>query len=112
MKHEHFEIFKVKSDFINSPEIDKFLNSGIIPKSISVDKYFDNQKLILIGYVKTTDDIGDKYSLEQRTIDVSFHGLAGIGKLIEKEASNIGGVVCQDIEYIGETVLLTFLVAK
>lgn len=113
MKHEHFELFRVKSDFLNSIEVTAFLNSGlIVPKSISVDRYYDNTKLVLIGYTKVSVDHQNdaKYSLEERKVDVSFHGLAGIGKLIEKEASLVGGVVCQDIEYEGGNVNLIFLV--
>lgn len=114
MRHEKFEIFKVQAADINSDDVVVFLNAGhIIPKSISVDKYYNNQKLILIGYIERhSNETQHTYELIEKEIDISFHGLQGIGDLISAAALGLGGVVCQDIEYIGEMIRVTFLVTN
>jgi hypothetical protein len=113
MKHEKFKIFRV-IDAVADADLNAFLNGGgVVPKSISVDRYYNGQKLVLIGYEKTDADSEHQYHIVEKEIsDVNFYGLKHIGDLIEKEAIHVGGVVCQDIAYTKETIQVTFLTTK
>lgn len=114
MKHEHFKLLRITNgDLLNDKILNDFLNSGIQPKSISVDRYYGTDKLVVIGYTKEAVDNKHQYHIVQKHIEnIPFVGLSNIGSVIEKEASTLHGVICLDLEYMTESVLLTFLTTK
>lgn len=127
MKHEHFKLLRITNgDLSNDKTLNDFLNSGIQPKSISVDRYYGTDKLVLIGYLKPVANTNSdklkkgeiwkkehEYHIVQKVIDnIPFVGLSNIGSEIEQEASKLDGVICQDVEYLTESILLTFLTTK
>ena len=120
-----FKLFKVNEvKIVNSRELINFMNNKeapIAPHSLSVDRYYQDHKLILLGYneVKEPPTNGIRawvFELKELLIeDVAYFGLANIGQEIEKalaEEYTSEQIICQDIEYQGESAVLTVLVAN
>lgn len=113
MKHDSFRVFLALENNLQTPAIMNFLNNGeTIPRSLSLDRYYGGNVLVTIGYENNSADgpHTNKYFIIERTIkNVIAHGISGLGKQIEAEADLLDDVVCQDIRYTGDTIVVTFL---
>jgi hypothetical protein len=114
MKHEKFRVFMVPASQLNSKEVEAFLsNPKILPRSLSINDYYSNQKLIVLGYEEIDIPTGDTYHIIEAEIpDVAILGLMNIGPLMEAKVAEMGGVICQDVHFIGQKAHITLLTTK
>lgn len=111
MKHEKFRVFLTPASQLNSKDVVQFFsNPKVLPRSISVNDYYGNQKLIVIGYEEIDIATGLTYHIIEAEIpDVAIGGLLNIGPLMEVEVAKIGGVICQDVHFAGQKAHITLL---
>ena len=114
MKHEKFKSFVINDNEME--EINKFLNSNITPKSISIAKipnilnsYYD---MLFIGYIDSKKE--HHYSLVKETI--IYDDFESYDKKLEECAAKHKGVICQDIKISEDkdydSLEVTFLIAN
>lgn len=107
MKHEKFKLFSVE-DIEEDEEVKEFLNSGVTPKSVSVN-YEAFTTGLVIGY--TDDKAEHGYALK---VGRAEFGLTATTKEVEealnKAAADLNGVVCQDVTTVPHGLSIVFLI--
>lgn len=113
MKHDKFRAFKAIESNLNTPEITDFLNHGeIIPRSLSIDRYFGGYVMVVIGY--EINDLPGTLEQQCQLLErvIKPFDLSTFGEKLTKEAEALEGIIDLDIRYTGDTILVTFLTTK
>ena len=110
MKHENFKFFETPLKKVFTKEVKEFLNGTILPKSISISNH-GLSNILSIGYEDSKKKVGsNEYHLISRKFKRS--DFSSMEKSIKSAASKIGGVICQDVHIVDDSVNVTFLVTK
>jgi len=109
MKHEKFKLLHTVEggEIEGDPEIQDFLNSGITPKSVSINHGLVTDTVI-IGY--TEESTEHNYQLLYRKVQMeSTVTTEEVEKALEDEAASVGGIICQDVTVEDYGLSIVFL---
>lgn len=106
MKHEKFKIFSVE-DIEEDEVVKMFLNSGITPKSVSVN--YDTLTIgLVIGYTEDKAEHGYMLKVGKVELDLLVT-TAEVEDGLNKEAAKLSGVICQDVTVTKYGLSIVFL---
>lgn len=115
MKHEKFKLLFVDDieDVEKDSKVQEFLNSGITPRSVSIN-HGPLRDSLFIGYQLPTivDKEGNptQYKLVFSMIDVDRAATTEeVERVLEQEAEKLNGVICQDVTVEDYGLSIVFL---
>lgn len=111
MKHEKFRLFEIPGNALiqENLEIEKFLTSGITPKSLSI--HYGRTNVVCLGYME------EKTEEQYHLLKVEFVPPVGntketIQAALCSAAEQVDGVICQDVHFELGLITIIFLTYK